>query len=249
MFFSLPLSEASDILGVSSSVLNKICNENGLERWPHRKYLAGKSIEEIKMEAAREKRKAQTDKQRNAATTAGAISTSTISPMVSKTIRPGSEVSKSQASPQRAGIKDAYTWRPQHLYSPGLASETSLSSDEFKYGFPSVGLSVYTKKWWGSGTLDDGSINSEADPEIPGEEKKHSDEQQEGALSKQGDNSGTEVEEGGSDAIGAVSLSALRKRAVEEGREALKLGIWRDYGIDKLGKKDQMLLRRLFQKG
>ncbi|KAL9269927.1 hypothetical protein AKJ16_DCAP26439 [Drosera capensis] len=47
-FFSFPLSEAADILGVSTSTLKTICNENGRERWPQRKYLAEKSIEELR---------------------------------------------------------------------------------------------------------------------------------------------------------------------------------------------------------
>ncbi|KAJ8763028.1 hypothetical protein K2173_023233 [Erythroxylum novogranatense] len=46
-YFSLPLSDAANYLGVCVSVLKKICRENGLERWPYRKVLAGKSIEDI----------------------------------------------------------------------------------------------------------------------------------------------------------------------------------------------------------
>ncbi|XP_022849954.1 protein NLP3-like [Olea europaea var. sylvestris] len=56
-FFSLPLSDAADSLGVCPSVLKKLCYENGLVRWPYRQFLSGKSIEEIKKDAAVEKTK------------------------------------------------------------------------------------------------------------------------------------------------------------------------------------------------
>ncbi|KAL3323213.1 hypothetical protein AABB24_040366, partial [Solanum stoloniferum] len=53
--FNLPLSDAAESLGVCASVLKKICYENGLVRWPYRKVSSGKSIEDIKKEALREK--------------------------------------------------------------------------------------------------------------------------------------------------------------------------------------------------
>ncbi|EPS61739.1 hypothetical protein M569_13054, partial [Genlisea aurea] len=55
--FSLPLSDAAESLGVSPAVLKTVCYENGHVVWPFRKLVAGKSIEEIKKEAAREKDK------------------------------------------------------------------------------------------------------------------------------------------------------------------------------------------------
>ncbi|TYG75915.1 hypothetical protein ES288_D03G071000v1 [Gossypium darwinii] len=56
-FFSLPLDDAASTLGICTSNLKKICRENGLDRWPHRRFLAGKSVEEIKRHAARERRR------------------------------------------------------------------------------------------------------------------------------------------------------------------------------------------------
>ncbi|XP_012459813.1 uncharacterized protein LOC105780177 isoform X5 [Gossypium raimondii] len=40
-FFSLPLDDAASTLGVCTSVLKKICRENGLDRWLHCKPDAG----------------------------------------------------------------------------------------------------------------------------------------------------------------------------------------------------------------
>lgn len=36
-YFHLPINEVSQQLGVCTTVLKKICRNNGLERWPHRK--------------------------------------------------------------------------------------------------------------------------------------------------------------------------------------------------------------------
>ncbi|XP_020082170.1 protein RKD5-like isoform X2 [Ananas comosus] len=35
--FSLPIAEAASILGVCTSVLKRICRDNGIARWPYRK--------------------------------------------------------------------------------------------------------------------------------------------------------------------------------------------------------------------
>ncbi|GFQ05885.1 protein nlp1 [Phtheirospermum japonicum] len=37
--FSLPLSDAADSLGICPSVLKKVCYDNGLVRWPYRKFV------------------------------------------------------------------------------------------------------------------------------------------------------------------------------------------------------------------
>ena len=37
MYFHLPIQLASRKLGISQTLLKKICRNNGIERWPHRK--------------------------------------------------------------------------------------------------------------------------------------------------------------------------------------------------------------------
>ncbi|KAH9623919.1 hypothetical protein KSS87_002312 [Heliosperma pusillum] len=203
--FPLPLSEAADILGVSSSILKRLCNENGLERWPHRKYLAGKSIEEIKNEAIKEKNKAlggnsQADKHKSNGTTARST--------------PG--LSKPQGN---AGKQN---WRPHQTLAPGLPLEVSIFCEEFKYGFPSNGLSTSTNKWWGSGCGNNGSSEDEDKTTLDGKDTPES-----------------QVEN--------VSLSAIRKRALDEGQKALESGALKKHGDDQLEKEEKILLRRLFQ--
>ncbi|GAB4856065.1 hypothetical protein Ancab_024705 [Ancistrocladus abbreviatus] len=251
-FFSLPLSEAADILGVLPNALKTLCNENGLERWPHRKYLAGKSIEEIKIEAAKEKGKAlsgfsQVDRQRNNAIMGSAVSSSLGSQLKDKSSRPASEISKSHGFTQQQGSRNAISYRSQNLPSQGLTVETSTCLDEFKHGFPSNGLSTYINRWWGGGTHDSAE-KSEDKFETGREEKCQSDEPIDDDVSKCREGAEGRVEKFLTDKQGTVSLSALRKRAVEDGQEALKLGVWKEYGVDKVGEKEKLLLYRLFRK-
>eukprot|EP00271_Cylindrocystis_brebissonii_P004482 TRINITY_DN16155_c0_g1_i1.p1 TRINITY_DN16155_c0_g1~~TRINITY_DN16155_c0_g1_i1.p1 ORF type:complete len:448 (+),score=69.03 TRINITY_DN16155_c0_g1_i1:322-1665(+) len=49
--FVLPIVEASAKLGLSIATLKRACKEHGIPRWPYRKVMAGRSIEEIKREA------------------------------------------------------------------------------------------------------------------------------------------------------------------------------------------------------
>ncbi|KAL9248393.1 hypothetical protein vseg_021718 [Gypsophila vaccaria] len=231
--FPLPLSEAADILGVSTSVLKKLCNENGLERWPHRKYLAGKSIEEIKNEAAREKSKAlggnsQGDRHKSNMSTGAVASPSPGSLVKDKTAKSATDNS------QQMGSK--ITWRPYQMVAYGLPLEASTFSEEFKYGFPSCGLSRSTNKWWGCCGVNDGSSTDEAAAAL--DVKDASESQAESNI----------LEQPGKDARDKVSLlSYIRKRALDEGQKALKGGALKKHGADRLEKQEEILLRRLFQ--
>lgn len=53
-FFAVPIAEAAQKLNVCGSVLQRICKENGIARWPYRKVTAGKSAEEIIEEGIKE---------------------------------------------------------------------------------------------------------------------------------------------------------------------------------------------------
>lgn len=246
--FSLPLSEAADILGVSVSVLKKICNENGLERWPHRKYLAGKSIEDIKKEAAKEKSKAPGKNSPKSNVTILSATSSPGSHAKDKTPRSAPEMSKLQGNnaQQQPGSKPTSTWRSHHMHASGLGIEGN-NLDEFKYGFPSTGLSECSNRWWGSSFVGNG---------VSKEEKKSSSELKEASkvqvdvsASMREEKTDNMAEDSECDKKNEVSLSAIRKRALEEGKKALKLSVLKKYGADKLGNEQKILLRRLFQTG
>lgn len=226
--FSLPLSEAADILGVSAAVLKKICTDNGLERWPHRKYLAGKSIEEIMKAASRDKNKALANS--NNMTTPG-------SQVKEKGFRSLQEISKPNVQ-QQPGNRSVFTLRAhQELLTPNYAFESISGLDEFKYGFPSDGLSVSGNKWWG----ESGGTASDNDKSEDDESKSSVNDD---SAKVEGQIEGAESSDDGTQQIGA--LSGIRKRALEEGRETLKFGFWKELGAEKVAKKEKLLLTRIF---
>ncbi|CAO2837251.1 unnamed protein product [Amaranthus hypochondriacus] len=237
--FSLPLSEAAGILGVSTNALKKICNENGLERWPHRKFLAGKTIDEIKKEAAIAKSKAlggTSPSRSNVATLTSGLG-------VKENSWKSTSGVWSQGSTQQQGSKS--TSRDHPIVASGLVSKTNLFSDEFKYGFPSSGLSECTYRWWESSFI--GSEVSNDDSNTSSEVRNTSKVQAEDGFSCSREENDSMVVDSGSEKSDEVLLSATRKRAVEEGKKGLKLRVLKKYGADKLGNDEKILLRRLYQ--
>ncbi|XP_021772035.1 protein NLP1 [Chenopodium quinoa] len=249
--FSLPLSEAADILGVSTSVLKKICNENGLERWPHRKYLAGKSIEDIKKEAAKEKNKALRGVSSKSNVTTPSITTSIPGSLAKDNKNPKStpDISKSLGNnaQQKQGSKTVATWQSQHMFASGLAIETSASLDEFKYGFPSAGLSECSNRWWGSSIDSNDGVSKDEDTKTSSEVKDASKVQVDDSASMCEERTDSMEEDSKSDKQNEILLSATRKRALEEGKKALNFSVLKKYGADKLRNEEKILLRRLYQ--
>ncbi|KAA8524157.1 hypothetical protein F0562_010412 [Nyssa sinensis] len=252
--FSLPLSEAADNLGVCTSVLKKMCHENGLVRWPHRKFLSGKSIEEIKKDAARERNKELAESKgaggRNDALASLPVSSSLGSQLQNKTSCSIQEMPKSRSiTMQQQGNKNFQNGRPQNLHSLNLTKGTPASFDEFKYGFPLDGLSTASNKWWGRNSpYGNGNIHGN------GGEDAREDEQQSKELADDSarllldrENPESERDESNIGLQGMNLLTSVRKNAVEEGREALKLGVYRSYGVNKLGRRERVLLHKIFK--
>ncbi|KAL2322529.1 hypothetical protein Fmac_026908 [Flemingia macrophylla] len=141
-----------------------------------------------------------------------------------------------QNSHQQQGNKNVESGRTQNPVNSGL-TKAMTTMDEFKCGFPSEGLSTTSSKWWGnSGRGDNVRVNAngaksqveekagEADKVThePGQAEKHE------------------------NPHGFFLLRGVRKRAAEEGREALKLGVFRGYGANKLSKREKILLHKIF---
>ncbi|KAH7511385.1 hypothetical protein ACOSQ2_000317 [Xanthoceras sorbifolium] len=234
-YFSLPLSDAATHLGVCVTALKKICRENGLDRWPYRKFLSGKSIEDIKRYAARERHK-----QLAVARQSG------LQPL-------NNEMSKLHgvASPnlQQQGSKTAPVSQP-HILLNASSIKGLMALDEFKYGFPLNGLSATTNKWWGSNTSDDYERIRGGEAETD-EEDKHQPEEKadDSATSTTMDEkeSGNGKVDSNIDPEGSGLLTAIRKRIVDQGREALKLGVYKSNGLKKLERKEKVLLLRIFK--
>ncbi|KAK4275572.1 hypothetical protein QN277_018630 [Acacia crassicarpa] len=147
------------------------------------------------------------------------------------------------------GSKNIET-RPSHnLISSNLPKGMTSTLDEFKYGFPLEGLSTTSNKWWGSsvGGPDD-SADSKKKAEDGADVSKHVKGQLRDTEKKE--EADTEMSEAGKEAVktpeGAALLREIRKRAVEEGREAHKLGVFRGYGVKKLGKREKIMLLQIF---
>uniref|UniRef100_A0A0D6QR16 RWP-RK domain-containing protein n=1 Tax=Araucaria cunninghamii TaxID=56994 RepID=A0A0D6QR16_ARACU len=184
-FFSVPIAEAANILGVCSSVLKKICRDNGIPRWPYRKFLAGKTVEEIKREAVREKEVTdevtkvsnENDKSLPSSGTAS-LGISSAQAAESKPETAGiqtesksditaTDTGKWQQAVSTAGniLQTSGTKIPQavrqHPFQMGHRVFMSTYLDEFKQGFPKNGLSSISNRWWGSG----GSLSDKNLPE------------------------------------------------------------------------------------
>lgn len=145
---------------------------------------------------------------------------------------------------QQQGTKNIQTGQALNFGHRSLMTGMT-TSDEFKYGFPSDGLSIATNKWWGSSKSD-----GHEDVQVDGAETEGEDKHQ--SVEKPGDMANEKPEENGKldDGIGPQGsglLTAVRKRAVEEGGEALKLGVYKGYGIKKLGTREASLLLRIFK--
>ncbi|KAL6137189.1 hypothetical protein ACLB2K_062482 [Fragaria x ananassa] len=148
---------------------------------------------------------------------------------------------------QQQGSKIVQTGRSHNLLTLSLTKGTTL--EEFKNGFPSEGLSTASNRWWGSNSLDcDEGIRGEA-AKADEENKHQSNKLADGAssIAENKEKCEREKEENSIDPQGTNLLVAVRKQAVEEGKKALKLGVFRGYGAKKLGRKERTLLLRMFK--
>ncbi|KAJ4841508.1 hypothetical protein Tsubulata_037690 [Turnera subulata] len=235
--FSVPLSDAANNLGVCVSVLKKICRENGLDRWPYRKFLAGKTIEDIKKHAIRERNKGLAELAKSGRQS-GSQHQSNENAKLQGAMSPQKLQQGSNILPGRQPI----------IITPAL-TKGLLGSDEFKYGFPRDGLSTVSDKWWGRSPADGNTGIEVVGTETDDDGEHQSEEKVDGAgslsvLDRERPENGKAVD--GIDASGNCLLTTVRKRTVEEGREALKLGVYRAYGVKKIGRRQRALLVLIF---
>ncbi|KAL5716350.1 hypothetical protein ACHQM5_018059 [Ranunculus cassubicifolius] len=205
--FNMPIADAATALGVCSSVLKKICRDNGLVRWPYRKFLAGKSIEDIQKDAAREKRRAEYEQAR-----------------ISRQKDVAAALAASTVSQQQQGAEAIYSIPTRKIPS---------YVDEFEQGFPSKGLSEVNMRWWGAGE----ESNELADNE---EESNDLAENEEGLGDMETDTNDNRSQWAG-------LLASVRGRAAAEGRENLKLGVYRNKCGFKVSGRDKLLLLQVFK--
>ncbi|KAF8413595.1 hypothetical protein HHK36_001587 [Tetracentron sinense] len=219
---------------------------SGPDNCPDGWFLAGKSVEEIKKDAARERNRELAALSRAARQSGSQLQNKTSSFVQNTSILPG--VTTQAHILQQQGNRVFQNGRPQHMLNSSLTKGIPNCLDEFKHGFPTNGLSTDSIRWWGSSSPDGSEEIFEDEAETD-----HEDKQQSQELADDEANSliveDKKPERGNESDIGPQGtglLSAVRKRAAEDGQEALKLGVCSSYREYKLGRKERVLLHRLF---
>lgn len=144
---------------------------------------------------------------------------------------------------QQQESKQVQSGQIQSVISGSLIKSLTVL-DEFKHGYPSNGLSVASNKWWGSGSPGDFDY---IDATETGREcrPKCEDAADDGSNAEKKPESGKENSD---DSLRGTSLlTAVRKRALEEGQEAIKMGAFRSHHAHKIGKKEKSLMVNIFQ--
>lgn len=150
---------------------------------------------------------------------------------------------------QQQGSRNIQNGRPQNLPTASLSKGIAASLDEFKYGFPTSGLSTASNKWWGSSSPDGYEGRTGDVVEMGEDNKKQSEEMAENSanlLVMDENKNENEKKEGTIGPQGTGLLAAVRKISVEEGQKILKIGVGRDHGVLKARKREKRLLLRIF---
>lgn len=124
--------------------------------------------------------------------------------------------------------------------------------DEFMYGFPSEGLSVVSYKWWVSDNPEASNLSDKVEIDVGGGCGGKSDITVVDEDSSSGEAATrSSSHEDKTNVIprprGSQLLKSTRKRAVEEGREAHKLGVFRGRRGREIGEKEKALLLGIFR--
>ncbi|KAL6536027.1 hypothetical protein OROHE_012871 [Orobanche hederae] len=249
--FSLPLFSAADSLGICPSVLKKVCYDNGLVRWPYRKFLSGKSIEEIKKVAAVEKEK-QLAELKVAGEKNGSLASSAVSSSLGPQPR-STNTGPSQGNPTFRMSTQPPTISNQLVSSDmngsTMSKANSSVSDEFKYGFPLDGLSSVSYRWWGNKSADKNVIESK-EGDIDKNEQQPKELENTAAANSSIDEEVTEGKKHeitDADPEWASSLSTLRRKMAKDGQQALGLGVYRGYGLKTLDRAKKHVLSQIFK--
>lgn len=147
--------------------------------------------------------------------------------------------------------KDSHIESSHNMHTSLMNTGTSSISDEFKYGFPSDGLSSVSYRWWGNKSAGEHGVDSQQTVVEAAEEKKEKPEESVdtaadfSSLDKkvtEGEKNETEA-----DPQWANLLSALRKKAAKDGKQALKLGVYRGYDARALDRTKKMVVFQVFR--
>uniref|UniRef100_A0A0E0MTU9 RWP-RK domain-containing protein n=1 Tax=Oryza rufipogon TaxID=4529 RepID=A0A0E0MTU9_ORYRU len=275
--FSLPIAEAASILGVCTSVLKRICRSHGIVRWPYRKLVSGKSGDDTKnAEREKAKGLLEISKvAKQKALSASGLSTVSLhqapyDDLLSLLKRfaafvltlksghidrsPGAfqGVAKSQQGSSKAG-QVSPPGKQNVLGGSAILSYGTQTKgiptymDDFKYGFPSSGLSLQTMKWWGT----DSHTETTPAKDDNGEAPESANEASKGMTDDELD-WGADEAEAEADADSAITtepsaqLCSLRRKAVDDGRKLLTGKSCGGLELCRLNKRQKMALAQVF---
>ncbi|KAG8045525.1 hypothetical protein GUJ93_ZPchr0008g13364 [Zizania palustris] len=241
--FSLPIAEAASILGVCTSVLKRICRTHGIVRWPYRKLVSGKTGDDTK-NAEREKAKelleiSKTAKQK-ALTSSGL---SAISPVAFQ-----GGATKSQQGSSKAGQVSPPGKQNASILVQGTQTKAIPTyMDDFKYGFPSPGLSPGTMKWWGTDSHTETTPETAPGKDENGEAPESTNEASKGMTDDELDWEADEAEaDSAATTEPSAQLCSLRRKAVDDGRKLLTGKACRGQELCRLDKRQKMALAQVF---
>ncbi|KAK3163165.1 hypothetical protein QOZ80_1AG0000070 [Eleusine coracana subsp. coracana] len=241
--FSLPIAEAASILGVCTSVLKRICRSHGIVRWPYRKLVSGKAGDDSKNS---EREKAKELLELSKAAKQKPFSSSGPSGVSSSTSQ---AAGKPQQGVSKAGGQVSPPGKQSASGGLSLVSQTKgipTFMDDFKYGFPSSGLSCQTTKWWGASSHTDSAAPAK---DVNNESATHDaskgmtdDELDWGADEGEG-----EADDGIVTAEPSAQLCSLRRKAVDDGRKLLNGDAHRgQQEFSRLNKRQKLVLAQVF---
>ncbi|KAJ0989223.1 hypothetical protein J5N97_007579 [Dioscorea zingiberensis] len=260
--YHLPIAEAASILGVCTSVLKRICREHGVVRWPYRKFIAGKTTDDIKKDAAGEGTNELVDSSNMAKQKIDGSKmlplTSVAPSLTSQVPNKTSGLTQDPSKLQRGVPMVSHVPQPQVTrFSQDGWSSTFQSStrhiptymDDFKFGFPVNGLSTATVKWWGSGSKESSekSLKGEAMAEKEEKQEVCNSSNETSRLAMLDNEEDNNVEGAEIKTQPSALLCSTRKNAVEYGCKTLKLGISKGLERYKLSKRQKSVLLEVFK--
>ncbi|KAM0860033.1 hypothetical protein ACQ4PT_046803 [Festuca glaucescens] len=242
--FSLPIAEAASILGVCTSVLKRICRTHGIVRWPYRKIVSGKAGDSAEREKAKELLElSKIAKQKAIINSSGSSTTSSVAFQGVPKSQQGSASAKAGQVPGRQNAPNG----SQSLFSVSQPKDIPTYMDDFKYGFPSSGLSSETLKWWGT----DSHTETAAAKDDAREAPESTNEASKGMTDDELD-WGADEPEADADADGVATtdpsaqLCSLRRKAAGDGRRLLNGETDRVEQLCRLNKRQKIILAQVF---